>query len=257
MNNCVGELNYRWFLAFLLSNTVLLLYGVACAASILATDYKRDRLGDAVFMTEGTGVRSPSTPYVVFSYLMFTRPAVTMVGVLCAVMSAVVSPFFGYHLYLAAKSVTTNESVKWRMLSETYEAHEAFHAKSIARMNTLAGLVQTRETAAGRTPPPLSELLVTLPDGARRLCVPPHIAKCLAGECSHPGCAANAEKKGDWPLDLPALPPFPTNFYDLGILSNLGAVFWPLSRRGLGGRGEKVADAAAPAKARKATKKSQ
>lgn len=89
-----------------------MLYGVAAVASIFATQVVELRLFEAVFTSRTTGARIPSSALIIFQFLLNTHSELMMVGLICAVMGAVVAGFVAYHVVLAAHNLTTNESVK-------------------------------------------------------------------------------------------------------------------------------------------------
>lgn len=109
----VGARNYRWFMAFLVCNTSLMLYGAFACVSILADLVVKNRLLEATFVNSATGEKFKATYYVVFTYLMSLRSEIIMVLVLAGVMGVVLAGFTGYHVYLLAQNKTTNESYKW------------------------------------------------------------------------------------------------------------------------------------------------
>jgi hypothetical protein len=107
-------------------------YGVWASGAVLRHDIVTQRLFSAVFTRDG--VRVPATWWVVAQYLLGQRTEVCMVGIICVVMGAIVVAFFFYHVWLAAGSVTTNESFKWSDLRDMrahfvrrYELGERYH----------------------------------------------------------------------------------------------------------------------------------
>jgi hypothetical protein len=55
MNNTVGYRNYRWFLAYLICNSAIMLYGIAAGVSILLTEIDEKQLLEATFVNSRTG----------------------------------------------------------------------------------------------------------------------------------------------------------------------------------------------------------
>jgi hypothetical protein len=114
LNNCVGERNYRYFLAYLVCNSVLLVYGAVACASVFAEHVAANRLWDAYYINRDTNERVPAGWGVISQYLLFHHQEVAMVAVLCGVMGTILTGFTGYHLMLTYFNTTTNETFKWR-----------------------------------------------------------------------------------------------------------------------------------------------
>ena len=132
LNNCVGERNYRWFLAFLYLNSLLMSYGVWAAGAILRHDIEALKLFTAVFTKSGKQVKA--TYSIVLQYLLGTRTEVCMVGILCVVMGLLVLCFALYHTGLAASNTTTNESVKWGRLKDARDECEREFRRATATL---------------------------------------------------------------------------------------------------------------------------
>jgi palmitoyltransferase ZDHHC4 len=113
LNNCVGQRNYRWFLAYLVLNSVLMIYGAIGAASIFATEIQDKRLFEATFINTVTQQRTQAGWVIIFQYLMGQFSELMMVTFMATVMGVLVTGFTCYHLFLAARNVTTNETYKW------------------------------------------------------------------------------------------------------------------------------------------------
>lgn len=114
LNNCVGERNYRWFLLYLICNSIIMVYGTVASVSIILTElYGPRKLLQANFTNRQTGEVHGPTLNILFSYFMSSHMEVMMVLLLCSVMGTIIVGFTFYHLWLAATSVTTNETFKW------------------------------------------------------------------------------------------------------------------------------------------------
>ncbi|KAG5294231.1 DHHC zinc finger domain-containing protein [Histoplasma ohiense] len=114
--NCVGENNYRYFLALLLSMFVLLSYGTYLGYSIL------DRyLQDTLVLSFPTAMRSKHWAegiewgmyFELWGYAI--ADDIVVGGVFLLAMLTVLLPLamFLYHVYLIWSGMTTNESAKW------------------------------------------------------------------------------------------------------------------------------------------------
>jgi len=131
LTNCVGRNNYRFFLALLLSVSVLLIYGGYLGYIIL------DRaLQQAIFPQALPHARHWSKGEGWSVYFQFWGMAISddirIGGVfLLALLSAPLSlTLLFYHLYLIWAGMTTNESAKWTDWREDIAAGFAFKAKS-------------------------------------------------------------------------------------------------------------------------------
>jgi hypothetical protein len=213
LNACVGERTYRFFLAFLAANAVLMAYGVWAAGAVLGADILRDQLYAVTFVRAGE--RVPASHAVVFSYLLGERPAVVMVGVLCAVMGTVVLAFLAYHAALAVSNVTTNETFKRADLEAAYD--EALAAWRAARADAAAARAAA---AAARA------------RGDAAAAAAADMRAAAAEVRVGPGGVLR-------PLAPEPPPPLPRHAYDRGWRANLGEVFWPLSLRAAAPRGRK------------------
>jgi palmitoyltransferase ZDHHC4 len=236
LNACVGERNHRWFMAYLLSNTTLLLYGIAACVSVLMSDVVRNRLFEAHFVNRATGERMPAGYRIVFQYLMYQHAPIVMVLLLCAVMGVVLTGFTAYHLYLLVANTTTNESLKWRDAEWHHEGAVAKYRRAVAEHAKLQALIDAENAKVGK--PPAAEAGARLADGADgggsgdgakkelRLDPPAHLLPCLEGRCKHADHAQYAGRKvSGWVLREP--PPVPPNAYDLGWRGNVAECVWP------------------------------
>ncbi len=146
LNNCVGERNYRWFLAFLYLNALLMAYGVWAALAVLLHDIESLKLLTAVFTKGGKQVRA--TYSIVGQYLLGSRTEVCMVGALCVVMGVLVLAFALYHTCLAGSNTTTNESVKWGRLKDARDACEREYRRAVAGIAAADRALAAAEAAA-------------------------------------------------------------------------------------------------------------
>lgn len=135
LNNCVGERNYRWFLSYLTANCVLMVYGVVGALSVLWSDVVQHRLFEARFVNQDTGEIISAGWGIVLRYLLHTNTEIFMVLVLCAVMGVVIIGFTGYHYWLAAINMTTNETFKWREAEYHRDEAVAVYNRAKAEMD--------------------------------------------------------------------------------------------------------------------------
>ncbi|KAF4694099.1 zinc finger protein [Perkinsus olseni] len=118
INNCVGVNNVHWFIAFLLANTALCVYGaIVGVISLMAVVKERD-LWNARFINPTTGEQFTASYRIIFQWLLTHEYIMIAMITLCTIMSIVLVGFTSWHLYLAASNVTTNESAKWRTIHD-------------------------------------------------------------------------------------------------------------------------------------------
>jgi len=113
MNNCIGEKNLRYFLAFLLWHFFLCLYGVVILGAILAGELKERKVFRILTVYYGIeNSFSKLTPHIVQWFLNFYNTQVLLI-LFMAVTSLLLAGFFGYHVHLVITNTTTNETFKW------------------------------------------------------------------------------------------------------------------------------------------------
>ena len=101
LTNCVGRNNYHYFVALLLSVSVLLLYGICLGHSLLSQTL---RLG---------GDRSWTEFFAVWSIAITGDIRIGGVFLLTLMTTPLSLGLFFYHVYLVWAGMTTNESSKW------------------------------------------------------------------------------------------------------------------------------------------------
>jgi len=156
--------NYRWFLAYLISNSVLMLYGAVAALSIFAAEIVDQRLFEATFVNNSTGQRIPASWGILFQYFMMKHNMLAMVTFIAAVMGLVITGFSGYHLLLAATNTTTNETFKWKEVNYLHrEAVKERKANVLERAAEMVAADQAPDLPAAKAAidsrlPPVQEV---------------------------------------------------------------------------------------------------
>ncbi|GAV63236.1 zf-DHHC domain-containing protein [Cephalotus follicularis] len=113
MNNCIGERNTRYFLAFLLWHFLLCLYGTIAIGLVLAGRLKELRI--VYILTVYYGVENSFrslAPHIV-QWLLGSFNTQILLMVFLAIVSLLMAGFFGYHANLCLTNKTTNETFKW------------------------------------------------------------------------------------------------------------------------------------------------
>ncbi|KAK1584277.1 hypothetical protein Q3G72_031497 [Acer saccharum] len=114
MNNCIGEKNTRYFMAFLLWHFFLCLYGTVALGLILAGRLKELKV--VYILTVYYGIENSFlslTPHVV-QWLLGAYDTQILLMVFLSIVSLLVGGFFGYHANLCRTNTTTNETFKWQ-----------------------------------------------------------------------------------------------------------------------------------------------
>ncbi|RWR76597.1 S-acyltransferase 17 [Cinnamomum micranthum f. kanehirae] len=141
MNNCIGEKNTRYFMAFLLWHFFLCLYGTVFLGLVLAGELKNRKV--IYILTVYYGIENSFSglfPHVV-QWLLGSFNTQILLMVFLAVVSLLLAGFFGYHAHLCLTNTTTNETFKWqdyiswkRKLNEAKKSSAALKA-GISSMN--------------------------------------------------------------------------------------------------------------------------
>lgn len=104
LNNCIGYYNVRWFLAFVSTNVVLLVYGCYVHANILHTVVSENFPKGTGWFVKRWGRAIVSSP---------ENRTAGMLMLLCGSLSMVATAFLCEHLKYIYQGVTTNETLKW------------------------------------------------------------------------------------------------------------------------------------------------
>lgn len=114
MNNCIGEKNTRYFMAFLFWHLAICLYGVAILALILAGRLEEQKF--IYILTVYYNVEKSFSglfPHIV-QWLLNSYNTQILVIVFLLIISLLLAGFFGYHAHLCLTNTTTNETYKWQ-----------------------------------------------------------------------------------------------------------------------------------------------
>ncbi|XP_057512419.1 probable protein S-acyltransferase 17 isoform X2 [Actinidia eriantha] len=126
MNNCIGERNTRYFMAFLFWHFLLCIYGTVAIGLVLAGQVKELKV--IYILTVYYGMENSFrslTPHVV-QWLLVSYNTQILLMVFLAIVSLLLAGFFAYHANLCLTNTTTNETFKWEeYLSWQRKVHEA------------------------------------------------------------------------------------------------------------------------------------
>jgi hypothetical protein len=126
VNNCLGRGNYKWFLALLLSTTILIAYGAYLAYISLSPmaaaryakyeswyTYRPKRGSDPSSWLIQAEVKSHNFLNYISIYLDVGGFRASGVGLLALLTWPLPLGLLAYHIYLIWAGMTTNESSKW------------------------------------------------------------------------------------------------------------------------------------------------
>jgi hypothetical protein len=120
INNCVGGLNYKYFLLFVASTAMFLIYGTFVLVNVLLYIIERDNLWNVKFMHTGSNQVMDADWRIVGQYMIAQHGMLLFILVLCSVMALTLVGFTVYQLYLISQGRTANENSKWQDVFDLY-----------------------------------------------------------------------------------------------------------------------------------------
>jgi len=112
VKQCIGERNYKWFLAFILSHCLLCFYATYIGFWVFYGRMVDDKLLEVNYYIAGKQQPVKGSIFIALQYLFHKYTAFFFVVIICAVMGVTLSIFFVYHCSMIAEGVTTNERIK-------------------------------------------------------------------------------------------------------------------------------------------------
>ena len=119
--NCLGKGNYGYFIAMLLSLSVMLTYGAWLGYGILAQFIQKKGIGEPHKQntTEHWSAKLTwSQCFALWNWALGQDPRIGAVGLLALLTSPLAWALLLYHVYLIWAGTTTNESAKWQELRD-------------------------------------------------------------------------------------------------------------------------------------------
>lgn len=113
MNNCIGERNTHFFMAFLLWHFLLCIYGTVAIGLVLAGRLKELKVIHILTVYYGIENSFASLAPHVVQWLLGSYNTQLLLMVFLAIVSLLLAGFFSYHANLCFTNTTTNETFKW------------------------------------------------------------------------------------------------------------------------------------------------
>ncbi|XP_004494652.1 probable protein S-acyltransferase 17 [Cicer arietinum] len=140
MNNCIGERNTRYFMAFLLWHFLLCMYGTMTIGLILAGRLKELKV--VYILTVYYGIENSFldlAPHVV-QWLLGSYNTQILLIVFLAIVGMLLAGFFGYHTKLCLSNTTTNETFKWQEYMDWQRKLKEAQASAAALRQSISGM---------------------------------------------------------------------------------------------------------------------
>ena len=137
----MGELNYRYFLAFLATHAAFFAYAVFVITSLMVGEVKDENLFNVTFLDTSTGREFKADFWNVAQYVITKNLGLSMLNIFAGIMDLVLVGFLTYHLYLVRVGHTTNESFKWSSLNKIHAKLTAAHSKFLKIQESRNGTV--------------------------------------------------------------------------------------------------------------------
>lgn len=129
LNQCVGELNYKYFLLFLIVHVIFFSYGAYVIGRVLISEVYERNLFNSVFIESSTRKEMKATYVIIGRYLISKNVMLFAVWLFAVVMDIAIFSFLCYHLWLIARGFTTNESYKWSNIQRVHKKLVASYNK--------------------------------------------------------------------------------------------------------------------------------
>lgn len=117
INNCVGYNNYRWFMLFLIANTILVCYGFVLTRSLLAAVVRQVESDQPASWASFLHIR----PWITALYSNWENKTTGCLMIFSGSLSTVCIAFLLVHLRYLYQGMTTNETPKWEEIGECIE----------------------------------------------------------------------------------------------------------------------------------------
>ena len=116
IDNTIGCLNQRFFLLFVVSTEILLIYAVFILWNILYFIVETNTLFDLQYFIPTTNQLVSADLFIVAKFMFYHYPTLTFLFSICTIMGMFLFCFILYQVYLIYNGFTTNEFYKWRYI---------------------------------------------------------------------------------------------------------------------------------------------
>jgi hypothetical protein len=228
LNQCVGELNYRYFLQFLVVHMVFFGYGAAMVGGVVMSDvYERD-VWNATFVTP-EGLEVKATTFLVLGYVLRSEGTLMMLFIYALAFFIAITCFLLYHLYLVYIGETTNETFKWKDVWTAYRQYKKQKAAETGSNSKAARQKQSPHSGAI----PHSDTLATQSVHSEVLVPSEQMEDSVSAVPDSCAPASELEVLDDDDSDCGAViipvSSEPNNIYSRGFVRNLKDVIFPPS----------------------------
>lgn len=178
-------------------------YGTWAMGTVLYGEITEKQLYNATFFNAVTGAEVKANNIIVFHYLFNRHFQICGVVLLMSVMLVMLSIFFGFHLYITSRNMTTNEFYKWRSVVGWHKREKKKYEEALSKDGKVVG----SKGNAGMVSKQVSD-----------------------GDVGCTGMAADVSSSDVIADDEIIDPgPMPENIYNKGIVANFLEVLFPLS----------------------------
>ncbi|XP_028770742.1 probable protein S-acyltransferase 17 isoform X2 [Neltuma alba] len=137
MNNCIGERNTRYFMAFLFWHFLLCLYGTVAIGLIVAGKLQELRIVHILTVYYGVEKSFLGLAPHIAQWLLGSYDTQILIMVFLSIVGMLLFGFFGYHAKLCLSNTTTNETFKWQeCISRQRKLNEADSCDAFPRAST-------------------------------------------------------------------------------------------------------------------------